>query len=62
MSLGFLRAYTRSDRKRQCESVTITLYRPSLRLTSGAGQLIRMQAEGLRAAARRCRSLAARGR
>lgn len=30
--------------------MTITLYRPSLRLTSGAGQLIRMQAEGLRAA------------
>lgn len=29
MSLGFLRAYTRSDRKRQCDSVAITLYRPA---------------------------------
>lgn len=37
MSLGFLRAYTRSDRKRQCDSVTVALYRPSLRLTSVRG-------------------------
>jgi glycosyltransferase involved in cell wall biosynthesis len=41
--------------------VTVVLYRPSLSLTSGAGQLIRMQAEGLRAAGQRVRIACRRG-
>ena len=39
----------------------ITLYRPNLSLTSGAGQLIRMQAEGLRAAGEDARVACRRG-
>ncbi|HEX7081015.1 MAG TPA: glycosyltransferase family 4 protein [Gammaproteobacteria bacterium] len=39
----------------------ITLYRPNLSLTSGAGQLIRMQAEGLQAAGEEVRIGCARG-
>ena len=40
----------------------IVLYRRNLSLTSGAGQLIRMQAEGLRAAGREVRVASRRGR
>src|SRR5690606_21196159 len=42
--------------------VKIVLYRRNLSLTSGAGQLIRMQAEGLRAAGREVRVASRRGR
>ena len=41
--------------------MTITLYRSNLSLTSGAGQLIRMQAEGLRAAGEDARVACRRG-